>query len=411
VTLTFDRQAVLFATAPLLLHGPDGQGIHLLPEEHDWGGIVVYRADAGIPSSLRNVEIGATGGVQRRGWRSDSGVTFYASPVHLYRCRLLGSVARQAIHVVHADFGFVQTEVASAAFDGVKSDRARGRIEESAFHDILGTGIVLDESQVTIENTSLLRIYGAGISAGSSSLVWVGGVGAEDVGMVAASTDLSAVNVRDARVSRAWVAGFAAYVQDLEYGTAELSVSRVTSIDDSIPALAHGGSRVYFDRSMGAVTVGELDLDVLHRRSAVARPMRVVHYSFGPAVRLAGYDLLATDLAPGESVQLLLYWQALARLSRDYTIFVHVLDESGQIAAQWDAMPRENTFMTTAWPVGEVVDDLRRVPLPQDMPPGEYRIALGMYHEPTDERMPVSGPDGEPMAGAMVSIAERVRVN
>ena len=411
VTLTFDRQAVLLATAPLLLHGPDGQGIHLLPEDGDWGGIVVYRADAGMSSSLRNVEIGATSGVQRKGWHSDSGVAFYSSPVHLYRCRLLGSTAQQAIHVAHADFWFVLTEFASASFDAVRSDRARGRIEQSAFHDILGTGIALYESQATIEDTNLLRIYGVGISASSSSLVTVRRVGAEDVGVVVASADLSAVDVRDVRVARAWVAGFAAYMKNLEYGTARLSVSRVVSIDDSIPALARGGGSVRLDRSIGPVTVGDLNLDVLHRRSAAARPMRVVHYSFGPAVRLAGYDLLTTDLAPGESMQLLLYWQALTRLNRDYTIFVHVLDESGQIAAQWDAMPRENTFFTTAWPVGEVVDDLRQVPLPHDMPPGEYQIALGMYHGPTDERLPVSGPDGEPIAGGMVSIVERVRVN
>jgi hypothetical protein len=67
--------------------------------------------------------------------------------------------------------------------------------------------------------------------------------------------------------------------------------------------------------------------------------------------------------------------------------------------------------LTTAWPAGEIVDDLRRVPLPQDIPPGEYRIALGMYHGPTAERLPVRGPDGEPITSGMVSIAERVRVN
>jgi hypothetical protein len=130
--------------------------------------------------------------------------------------------------------------------------------------------------------------------------------------------------------------------------------------------------------------------------------MQVVDYSFGAGFRLIGYDLLTPELVSGESLQVGLYWQALAELDRDYTMFVHVLNETGQIAAQWDAMPRDNSFPTTAWTVGEMVDDLRLVPLPKDLPAGAYQIAIGAYLGATGERLPVRGPDGEAIRDGIV---------
>ena len=156
--------------------------------------------------------------------------------------------------------------------------------------------------------------------------------------------------------------------------------------------------------------MGTLDIGQVSRRREMATEMQIVDYLFGAAVRLVGYDLLTPGLASGESLQFVLYWQALTELDRDYTIFVHVLDETGQIAAQWDAMPRENSFPTTAWAVGEIVDDMRLVPLPLDLPAGEYQIAVGAYHAPTEERLQVRGPDGEPIPDAVVFLGQQVHV-
>jgi hypothetical protein len=125
---------------------------------------------------------------------------------------------------------------------------------------------------------------------------------------------------------------------------------------------------------------------------------------------MVGYDLPVEHATPGEALPLTLYWQASAKLGRDYTVFVHLLDATGEIAAQWDAMPRENTFVTTAWPVGEIVDDPHPVPLPEDMPPGAYRIALGVYDRSTGDRLPVYGADGEPVASDAVLLGQAVEV-
>jgi len=36
-----------------------------------------------------------------------------------------------------------------------------------------------------------------------------------------------------------------------------------------------------------------------------------------------------------------------------------------------------------------VIDDLHPVPLPSDMPAGEYRVIVGMYDLETGQRLPV----------------------
>jgi hypothetical protein len=307
---------------------------------------------------------------------------------------------------VRADFELIETEVGYTSFDAFGGDLVQGRIERCAFHDVLGNGLDLAGSDVTVQDTNLLRIYGQGVVGGRGSLIVVQGVRADDVGIAIASRDMSSVNAQDVYVSRAWVTALAAYLEELAYGPAHIQASRIVFGDDSARALTHGGSTVIFDEP--AVAVGTLDMGQVGRRRQMATEMHIVDYLFGVAVRLVGYDLLTPQPASGESLQFVLYWQALAELDRDYTIFVHLLDQTGRIAAQWDAMPRENSFPTTAWTVGEIVDDMRLVPLPMDLPAGEYQIAVGVYYAPTEARLPVRGPNGEPIPGAVVLLGQRV---
>jgi hypothetical protein len=154
---------------------------------------------------------------------------------------------------------------------------------------------------------------------------------------------------------------------------------------------------------------GVLDEGRLSRHRSAATAMRVVDYAFGPAIRLLGYDLLTPELPPGEPLRFVLYWQALAKLDRDYTVFVHVLDQEGTMVAGWDTMPRDNTFPTTAWPVGEMIDDPRVVPVPADLL-GTYRVALGVYQARTGERLPARGPAGEAIADAVVLLDRTIEV-
>ncbi len=112
----------------------------------------------------------------------------------------------------------------------------------------------------------------------------------------------------------------------------------------------------------------------------------------GEAVELAGYNLSATELQPGDDLQLQLHWRSRLAAPGQYVVFVHVYDASGGLLTQLDGPPRDGEYPTDCWQPGEVITDDRTIHLSPQTAPGTYQIAVGMY-DPADsyQRLPVSG--------------------
>lgn len=102
-----------------------------------------------------------------------------------------------------------------------------------------------------------------------------------------------------------------------------------------------------------------------------------------------------------------LYWRATARLDRDLTAFVHVVDDKGQLIAQHDGPPDAGAFPTSRWPVGQVVLDEHRIEAASSTPNGSYHLLAGMYEPQSLKRLTASGSDADGTAGA-VSLGEVV---
>jgi hypothetical protein len=86
-------------------------------------------------------------------------------------------------------------------------------------------------------------------------------------------------------------------------------------------------------------------------------------------------------------------WQAVAPVVDDYTVFVHVLDQAGDKAAQRDSRPCDGECPTTSWQPGAIVVDRQQLDLSPGAPPGPYRLAVGMYLLESGERAIVVGRD------------------
>jgi hypothetical protein len=99
------------------------------------------------------------------------------------------------------------------------------------------------------------------------------------------------------------------------------------------------------------------------------------------AIAFSGYKLKADSFRPGETAEITLYWRANeADHSRyPYTAFVHLLTADGLLVAQHDSVPQAGQFPNSCWRPGEVVADTHTFPLPEDLPPGIYRLQAGMY--------------------------------
>jgi hypothetical protein len=112
---------------------------------------------------------------------------------------------------------------------------------------------------------------------------------------------------------------------------------------------------------------------------------------FGDVLRLLGYGLEAST----DAARVTLHWQALRRMEESYKFFVHLVDaESGTLAAQVDVVPLDWTHPTTEWQAEEIVSDQLVLPL-EEVPPGRYRLWVGVYHPDTGERLSIGDmPDG-----------------
>ncbi len=111
---------------------------------------------------------------------------------------------------------------------------------------------------------------------------------------------------------------------------------------------------------------------------------------FNDEVRLAGYAVETDEAAARPDViRVHLAWQALTEMETSYRVFVHVRRADGQVVAQSDGEPVNWTRPTTGWAVGEVVSEVREIPLPQDLPPGTYSLYVGLYK--MDTRHPSAG--------------------
>jgi hypothetical protein len=115
----------------------------------------------------------------------------------------------------------------------------------------------------------------------------------------------------------------------------------------------------------------------------------------GDAIRLLGYEAVDAALAPGSAFDVKLYWKAEGSPTEHYVVFVHLLNAEGNLIASHDGPPFDGRYPTQAWLPGDVVPDVHPLVLDADVPPGAYKLQVGMYHWPSLERLPVWDRHGE----------------
>jgi len=131
---------------------------------------------------------------------------------------------------------------------------------------------------------------------------------------------------------------------------------------------------------------------------------QLVH--LGDSLALRGYALDSGSLMAGQNLNLKVYWQTEAPLGNDYTVFTQLLDRAGTLVAGQDSQPLGGHLPTGQWPAGGIVTDVVSLPLPVDLPPGEYTLVTGMYLLETLERLPVANSSGDDIVLTTVTITQ-----
>ncbi|MBN2007008.1 MAG: glycosyltransferase family 39 protein [Anaerolineae bacterium] len=109
-----------------------------------------------------------------------------------------------------------------------------------------------------------------------------------------------------------------------------------------------------------------------------------IHY--GKVATLAGYRITPATVTPGATVEVLTAWEIDAPAPEELVLFVHILNENGEIVTQIDRLDAPSW----QWQAGDRFAHIHRLLLPNDLAPGNYGIAVGFFTRAGVQRLPVT---------------------
>jgi hypothetical protein len=127
-------------------------------------------------------------------------------------------------------------------------------------------------------------------------------------------------------------------------------------------------------------------------------------YDFGERIRLRGYRW---EVRQGATLHVELLWEARKAPSERYKVFVHLLNQAGELVRQYDAEPCNWQCPTRTWKAGQRILDAAEIPI-GGLAPGVYQLSVGLYDPTTLERLPVRGPQGVIMSNATVPLSSQL---
>lgn len=129
----------------------------------------------------------------------------------------------------------------------------------------------------------------------------------------------------------------------------------------------------------------------------------------GDQIALRGFTLHSDALRPGDVLQVTLFWEALQAPQSRYKVFLHLVDEGGQILSQYDDEPGDGMDPTSSWkPERGVFGDRYGLLVPMTAPEGTYRLLVGLYHVEGAPRLPIAIA-GEPAGDALTLATVGIR--
>jgi hypothetical protein len=166
---------------------------------------------------------------------------------------------------------------------------------------------------------------------------------------------------------------------------AVLGALRVGLLDDA-------GERIPLTDGRDVSTLGAVRITELRPLSLAALPGAGAAFHLGTSIDLVGHSVEIEDGPPALAVTL--FWRAAEPVEEDYSVFLHVLDSTGEVLAQGDGPPVNGEYPTSAWAPGQIIEDRRRIPIPEGTDPRAVQIAVGLYSLDSGERLPATNSRG-----------------
>lgn len=130
----------------------------------------------------------------------------------------------------------------------------------------------------------------------------------------------------------------------------------------------------------------------LAARPETAEALDVV---FGDGLKLLGAEVRAETSQPGGQAEIILYWQAVQPIDKDYSTFVHLIDQNEIVVAQRDMYPGQGAWPTSQLRVGDIIASRYVLNIPSTAyAPDTLTWEVGVYEFAGGRRLPtVAGGD------------------
>jgi hypothetical protein len=120
---------------------------------------------------------------------------------------------------------------------------------------------------------------------------------------------------------------------------------------------------------------------------------------FGDLVTLTSVTYQVAD----GTLYLTLEWHCDKAAPANYSVFVHLVNDRGQLVDQADGYALRGLFPFWLWQQGDTIRDERTLHLSLQ-PRSAYKILVGIYHLETGERVPAYDLTGQPIVDAAVPV-------
>lgn len=155
-------------------------------------------------------------------------------------------------------------------------------------------------------------------------------------------------------------------------------------------------------QSLGnSISFGRLKLAAPDQPPAAA-PLPMLR--FGDLIALERFSATPTAYPFGAEMALDFDWAVLGQPAKDYTLFIHLVDQAGNTLAGNDRPLTEGYYPSSLWQAGERIPHRQPLPMPSTLPAGSYTVRIGLYDPATGERLPITDAAGVAQANGEATL-------
>ncbi len=181
------------------------------------------------------------------------------------------------------------------------------------------------------------------------------------------------------------------------------------AIGERLPATWPTGPFNILTRSAQQAELGQIRIQGRELTTSAPEPRVTTDASLEGLGKLVGYDLANTRVAPGDALDVILYWQPTETTGERLTVFVHLLDEQGVIVGQSDQEPTGGSRPTSSWLPDEFIADRHSVRVQGDALLGPATLLVGLYDPATGQRVSWIDAEGQ-ISGDALRLPTSVRI-